>query len=152
DGGVYLSDDRGFHWRFAGDLPVGQFYHVAYDMEWPYNVYGGLQDNASWYGPSRRSGGIAATGWTPGPFWDGFWAVPDPKDNDLWSAECKGGWLFSLRKSTGEIRDIKPSARAGEPKYRYNWNSPIHLSRSEPGTIYFGSQFLFRTRDRGVSW
>src|SRR5262249_15727414 len=80
------------------------------------------------------------------------WAVPDPKDNDLWYAECQGGWLFSLRKSTGEIRDIKPSPKEGEPKYRYNWNSPIHVSLSEPGTIYFGAQFLFRTRDRGASW
>jgi len=152
DGGVYLSSDRGFRWRFVASLPVSQFYHVSYDMEWPYNVYGGLQDNASWYGPSRRSGGITGRHWNSGLFCDGFWAFPDPKDPDLWYAECQGGWLFSLRKSTLEVRDIKPTPKAGEPKYRYNWNSPIHPSRSEPGTMYFGAQFLFRTRDRGESW
>ncbi len=152
DGGVYFSSDRGFRWRFAGDLPVGQFYHVAYDMDEPYNVYGGLQDNASWYGPSRRSGGIAGKNWTSGLFCDGFWAFPDPTDRDIWYAECQGGWLFSLRKSTGEIRDIKPSPKPGESKYRFNWSAPIHLSHSETGTMFFGAQFLFRTRDGGVSW
>jgi photosystem II stability/assembly factor-like uncharacterized protein len=152
DGGVYLSDDRGFRWRFVGSLPVSQFYHVSYDMQQPYNVYGGLQDNTSWYGPSRRPGAIAAKHWNPGLFCDGFWTLPDPKDDDVWYAECQGGMLFSLRKSTLEMRDIKPTPRAGEPKYRFNWNSPIHMSQAEPGTMYFGAQFLFRTRDRGVSW
>jgi hypothetical protein len=149
---VYLSDDRGFRWRFVGSLPVSQFYHVAFDMQQPYNVYGGLQDNTSWYGPSRRPGGIAAKHWNPGLFCDGFWTLPDPKDPDIWYAECQGGMLFSLRKSTLEIRDIKPTPKSGEPKYRFNWNTPIHLSAAEPGTMYFGAQFLFRTRDRGVSW
>jgi photosystem II stability/assembly factor-like uncharacterized protein len=152
DGGVYYSMDRGFHWRMGGDLPVGQYYHVVYDMEWPYNVYGGLQDNASWYGPSRGSGGIAGREWHAGLFCDGFWAVPDPKDNDLWYAECQGGWLFRLRKSTGQMNDIKPSARSGEPKLRFNWETPIVMSAAEPGTLYLGSQYLFRSRDRGVSW
>jgi photosystem II stability/assembly factor-like uncharacterized protein len=152
DGGVYLSSDRGFRWRFVVGLPVSQFYHVSADMEWPYNVYGGLQDNASWYGPSRRPGGIAGRHWNSGLFCDGFWTFPDPLDQDLWYAECQGGWLFNLRKSTGEIRDIRPTPKAGEPKYRYNWNAPIHMSRSEPGTMYLGAQVLFRSRDRGESW
>jgi photosystem II stability/assembly factor-like uncharacterized protein len=152
DGGAFVSEDRGFRWRFIGDLPVSQFYHVAYDMEWPFNVYGGLQDNASWYGPSRKSGGIEARHWTSGLFCDGFWAHPDPKDNDLWYAECQGGGMFLLRKSTQEIRDIRPSPGEGEPKYRFNWETPIHMSLAEPGTILFGSQFLFRSRDRGTSW
>ena len=152
DGGVYLSSDRGFRWRFVASLPVSQFYHVAYDMEWPYNVYGGLQDNSSWYGPSRRSGGVYGRHWNSGLFCDGFWAAPDPKDNDLWYGECQGGLLFSIRKSTQETREIKPTPKAGEPRYRHNWNSPIHMSRKDPGTMYFGAQFLFRTRDRGTSW
>jgi hypothetical protein len=106
-------------------------------MDRPYNVYGGLQDNASWYGPSRGSGGIPGREWHAGLFCDGFWAVPDPKDNDLWYAECQGGWLFRLRKSTGQMNDIKPSARAGEPKLRFNWETPIVTSAAEPGTLYF---------------
>jgi photosystem II stability/assembly factor-like uncharacterized protein len=152
DGGLYLSQDRGFRWRFVEDLPVGQFYHVTYDMAWPYNVYGGLQDNASWYGPSRKSGGIQARDWTSALFCDGFWAVADGKDPDFWYAECQGGWLFQIRKSTGEIRDIKPSPKTGEPKYRFNWSAPIHASRAEPGTLFFASQFLFKSADRGASW
>jgi photosystem II stability/assembly factor-like uncharacterized protein len=152
DGGAFVSDDRGFRWRFVGDLPVSQFYHVTYDMEFPFNVYGGLQDNASWYGPSRRSGGIQPRHWSSGLFCDGFWAHPDPKDNDLWYAECQGGGMFLLRKSTQEIRDIRPSPGDGEPKYRFNWETPIYMSQAEPGTILFGSQFLFRSRDRGSSW
>jgi photosystem II stability/assembly factor-like uncharacterized protein len=152
DGGVYLSSDRGFRWRFVASLPVSQFYHVSYDMEWPYNVYGGLQDNSSWYGPSRRSGGVYGRHWNSGLFCDGFRVWPDAQDKDLWYAECQGGLLFSLRKSTQEVRDIKPTPKEGEPKYRFNWNSPIYPSESQPGTLYFGAQFLFRSRDRGESW
>jgi len=152
DGGIYVSHDRGFHWRFVGSLPVSQFYHVSYDMEWPYNVYGGLQDNSTWWGPSRRSSGVANKHWnalTPG---DGFWAFVDPSDPDVVYNEYQGGNLFRIRKSTLEAKDIKPSPKEGEPKYRFNWNTPIHLSPNDKGTIYYGAQFLFRSRDRGDSW
>ena len=152
DGGVYTSADRGSSWRFVESLPVGQFYHVSYDMKWPYNVYGGLQDNSTWFGPSRRSGGIGGRHWqslSPG---DGFWSFVDPRDEDVVYDEIQGGNLFRTRKSTLERKDIRPSPRPGEPKYRFNWNTPIHLSRATPGTMYYGAQFLFRTRDMGESW
>ncbi|MFQ5790346.1 MAG: WD40/YVTN/BNR-like repeat-containing protein, partial [Acidobacteriota bacterium] len=152
DGGTYISLDRGRHWRFVSNLPLSQFYHVSYDMEWPYNVYGGLQDNATWYGPSRRPGPIRNKHWesvTPG---DGFWAFVDPTDPDILYAEYQGGRLFRIQKSTGETKDIRPSPKKGEPKYRFNWDTPIHVSRSEAGTIYYGAQFLFRSRDKGDSW
>jgi photosystem II stability/assembly factor-like uncharacterized protein len=152
DGGVYLSHDRGARWRFVGTLPVSQFYHVSVDMEWPFNVYGGLQDNSSWYGPSRRSGGIGAKHWNSLSPGDGFWTFPDPADSDIVYDEIQGGNLFRSRKSTGERKDIKPSPKKGEPRYRFNWNTPIHLSRTQPGTMYYGAQFLFRSRDRGDSW
>ena len=156
DGGVYLSYDRGTHWSFVGSLPVSQFYHVSYDMEFPYNVYGGLQDNSTWYGPSRRpgafGGGVGNKHWNSLTGGDGFWAFVDPHDPDVVYNEYQGGNLFRIRKSTLEQRDIKPSPRAGEPKYRFNWNTPIHVSPSDPGTIYYGAQFLFRSRDRGDSW
>jgi len=152
DGGVYMSYDRGSTFRFVGSLPVGQFYHVSYDMAWPYNVYGGLQDNSTWYGPSRRSGGIANREWRSLTGGDGFWAFPDPTDADIVYDEFQGGNLFRVRKSTLESKDIKPTAKAGEPRYRFNWNTPIHLSPNEPGTIYYGAQFLFRSRDKGESW
>jgi photosystem II stability/assembly factor-like uncharacterized protein len=152
DGGVYVSYDRGRAWRFVGDLPLSQFYHVSTDMAWPYNVYGGLQDNATWYGPSRRGGPITNKHWTAVVAGDGFWAFVDPTDSDLVYAEYQGGRLFRVRKSNSESKDIRPSPRKGDPRYRFNWNTPIHLSRSAPGTLYYGAQFLFRSRDRGESW
>ena len=120
--------------RFVGSLPVGQFYHVSYDMAWPYNVYGGLQDNSSWNGPSRRSGGIPNRDWRSLTGGDGFWAFADPSDPDIVYDEFQGGNLFRFRKSTLESKDIKPTPKAGEPKYRFNWNTPIHLSPTDPGT------------------
>ncbi len=152
DGGVYVSHDRGAKWRFVGSLPVSQFYHVSYDMEWPYNVYGGLQDNSTWYGPSRRPGPIQNKHWNSLTGGDGFWAFVDPDDPDVVYNEYQGGNLFRIRKSTLEQKDIKPSPKAGEPKYRFNWNTPIHLSPNDKGTIYYGAQFLFRSKDRGDSW
>jgi photosystem II stability/assembly factor-like uncharacterized protein len=152
DGGLYQSLDRGAHWRFIATLPVSQFYHVSYDMEFPYNVYGGLQDNNTWYGPSRKPGGIGNKHWNALTGGDGFWAFPDPTDADLVYSEYQGGNLFKTRKSTGEAKDIKPTPRESEPKYRFNWNTPIHVSEAQPGTLYFGAQFLFRSRDRGENW
>ena len=152
DGGVYISEDRGAKWRFVASLPVSQFYHVSYDMEWPYNVYGGLQDNSTWYGPSRRPGPITNKHWyslAPG---DGFWAFVDPSDSDVVYNEIQGGNLVRMRKSTLETKDIKPSPQAGEPKFRFNWNTPIHMSASEKGTLYYGAQFLFLSRDQGDTW
>jgi photosystem II stability/assembly factor-like uncharacterized protein len=152
DGGVYVSLDRGSTFRFVGSLPVSQFYHVSHDMAWPYNVYGGLQDNSTWYGPSRAPGGIANKHWRSLTGGDGFWAFPDPDDPDVVYNEYQGGNLFRIRKSTLEAKDIKPSPKAGEPKYRFNWNTPIHMSPNAPGTIYYAAQFLFRSHDRGESW
>ena len=152
DGGVYHSRDRGAHWRFVASLPVGQFYHVSYDSADPYNVYGGLQDNLVWYGPSRYPGGIVSSKWTSLLFCDGFWTFVDPADEDLVYAECQGGWMLRARKSTRELKDIRPTPKEGEPKYRFNWNAPIHVSQTRPDTIYVGAQFLFRSADRGESW
>ena len=152
DGGVYLSYDRGAHWLFAGGLPVSQFYHVSYDMDWPYNVYGGLQDNSSWYGPSRRPGPITNKYWSSLAPGDGFWAFVDPENSDYVYNEIQGGHLYRMSKSTGETRDIRPSPKQGEPRYRFNWNTPIHMSPNSKGTLYYGAQFLFRSRDKGVSW
>jgi len=152
DGGVYQSLDRATHWRFLNNLPVSQFYHVSADMEYPYNVYGGLQDNGTWMGPSRAVDGIANRAWRNLDFGDGFWAFSDPTDPDYAYAEYQGGKISRFRKSTGESRDIKPLPRANEPEFRFNWNAPIALSANSPGTIYLGGQFLFRSRDHGASW
>jgi photosystem II stability/assembly factor-like uncharacterized protein len=152
DGGVYTSSERGAHWLMIGTLPVSQFYHVSYDMEQPYNVYGGLQDNGSWMGPSSHSGGISNRLWRNIGFGDGFWAFPDPAEPDIAYAEWQGGKLIRVRKGTGEMKHIPPYPREGDPKLRFNWNTPLHLSPSRPGTLYIGAQFLYRSRDRGESW
>jgi len=152
DGGLYLSHDRGSTFRFVGSLPIPQFYHVSVDMAWPYNVYGGLQDNSTWFGPSRRPGGIANRHWQSLSGGDGFWAFVDPTDPDIVYNEYQGGNLFRIRRSTLESKDIKPTPRDGEPKYRFNWNTPIHVSRSHRGRLYYGAQFLFRSDDQGESW
>jgi photosystem II stability/assembly factor-like uncharacterized protein len=152
DGGAYLSQDRGARWRHVKSLPVSQFYHVSYDMDFPYNVYGGLQDNGSWQGPSRGSAGVQNRDWRNIGTGDGFYAFRDPTDPDVVFVEYQGGEISRLQLSTGENREIQPLPGAGEPAYRFNWNTPIHLSPNDPGTLYLGSQFLFRTRDRGETW
>lgn len=152
DGGLYHSWNRGASWDFIDSLPFAQYYHVAVDMQQPYNVYGGLQDNSSWVGPSSVRGEIGNKHWTSVSGGDGFWVFPDANDDDIVYSESQGGNVFRSRKSNGEQKDIKPSPKSGEPKYRYNWNTPIHLSPTQKGTIYIGSQFLFRSRDRGDSW
>jgi photosystem II stability/assembly factor-like uncharacterized protein len=152
DGGLYESNDRGNDWRFVGNLPISQFYHVSYDMERPYNVYGGLQDNGSWVGPSQKSGGIANRHWRVLGGGDGMWAFVDPNDSDITYVEYQEGNMLRVRKSTGESKEIKPFRSAGEPEYRFNWNTPIHMSPTKPGTMYVGAQFLFRSRDRGEKW
>ncbi|HEX6898408.1 MAG TPA: glycosyl hydrolase [Thermoanaerobaculia bacterium] len=152
DGGVYVSHDRARHWRFVRALPVSQFYHVSYDMRRPYRVYGGLQDNGSWSGPSAAIGTIQNRDWFNVGGGDGFYVFVDPTDPDLLFSEYQGGEVTRRRISTGETKEIKPVPLAGDPPYRFNWNTPIHMSPNEPGTIYIGSQFLFRSRDRGDSW
>jgi photosystem II stability/assembly factor-like uncharacterized protein len=152
DGGAYISSDRGSRWRHVRSLPLSQFYRVSYDMDVPYNVYGGLQDNGSWRGPSRGTAAVLNRDWRNIGFGDGFYAFRDPSDPDVVYVEYQGGEISRLRLSTGENRELQPQPGAGEPDYRYNWNTPIHLSPNDPGTIYLGAQFLFRSRDQGESW
>ncbi len=152
DGGVYISRDRGSKFRFVGALPISQYYHVATDTEVPYNVYGGLQDNGSWVGPSRAPGGIQSFHWSNLGGGDGFWVWPDPADSNIVYLEYQGGNISRVLRSTKESKDIKPLPAADEPDYRFNWNAPIQVGRHQRGTIYIGSQFLHRSRDRGESW
>ncbi|OGF67323.1 MAG: hypothetical protein A2Y62_15975 [Candidatus Fischerbacteria bacterium RBG_13_37_8] len=152
DGGVYASSDRGGTWRFLANLPISQFYHVSFDMEMPYNVYGGLQDNGSWMAPSESPGGIENRDWHVVGGGDGFYVHPDPKDNDIVYCEYQGGNLLRFHKATGETKEIKPFPGANEPEYRYNWNTPLVFSPTNPQKMYVGSQFLLFSTDRGESW
>ncbi|HEY8211419.1 MAG TPA: hypothetical protein VIG99_28240 [Myxococcaceae bacterium] len=151
DGGLWYSFDGGSTWWKCQNLPVSQFYHVTVDDKDPYRVYGGLQDNSTWVGPSAYGGGITNQTWENLFGGDGFWAQVDPTDPDTIYAEAQGGYIGRIDRRTQTSRDIQPKAGYKE-KLRFNWNSPIHLSPAGKGTLYLGAQFLFRSRDRGDSW
>jgi len=152
DGGLWYSYDAGNKWWKADNLPVSQFYHVSVDMDLPYHVYGGLQDNSSWVGESEYPGGITSSRWENLYGGDGFWMFADPADPDYIYAEYQGGEIGRVNRKTHESRNIKPLPHYKEGKLRYNWNTPIHLSATQKGTIYIGAQFLFRSSDYGQTW
>ncbi len=152
DGGLWYSYDAGNKWWKADNLPISQFYHVSVDMDRPYHVYGGLQDNSSWVGESEYPGGITSSRWENMYNGDGFWMFVDPTDPDYIYAESQGGEIGRVNRKTHETRNIKPLPLYREGKLRYNWNTPIHVSPTRKGTIYIGAQFLFRSRDFGQTW
>src|SRR5678815_4113177 len=144
------SYDAANRWWKAQNLPVSQFYHVSVDMATPYNVYGGLQDNSSWVGESQFPGGIANSQWENMYGGDGFWMFADPTDPDYLYAESQGGYIGRINRKTHESRGIQPLPGYKEGKLRYNWNTPIQVSKN--GTLYIGAQFLFRSKDHGQTW
>jgi len=152
DGGIWYSYDGGNRWWKANNLPISQFYHVSLDMDMPYHVYGGLQDNSSWIGDSAYPGGITNDRWENVYGGDGFWVFADTSDNDYLYAESQGGYIGRINRKTLESRGIQPLPQYKEGKLRYNWNTPIHMSPTQKGTIYIGAQFLFRSRDHGQTW
>ena len=152
DGGVYVSNDKANTFRFVSGLPVAQFYHVSFDMEQPYNVYGGLQDNGSWMGPSSSVNGIENKDWRTVGFGDGFHVYADPTDKNIVYSEFQGGQILRFHKSTGEVKSIKPYPKQGEPKYRFNWNSAVAQSPTNPKVMYLGGQYVFRTINKGELW
>ncbi len=152
DGGLWRSEDGGNRWKHQMNLPVSQFYHVSTDNSDPYHVYGGLQDNSSWVADSSYPGGVSNSRWENMYGGDGFWMFADTSDPDYIYAEAQGGEIGRVNRYTHEIREIKPLPNYGEKKLRFNWNTPIHMSPTEKGTIYIGAQFLFRSRDHGQTW
>jgi photosystem II stability/assembly factor-like uncharacterized protein len=152
DGGLWRSEDGGSRWKHQMNLPISQFYHVSTDQSDPYHVYGGLQDNSSWVGDSSYPGGITNSRWENMFTGDGFWMFEDTSDPNYIYAEAQGGEIGRVNRYTHEIRDIKPFPNYGEKKLRFNWNTPIHMSPNEKGTLYIGAQYLFRSRDHGQSW
>lgn len=153
DGGVAVSHDRGATWRFVGNLPLAQYYHIRVDLDTPYNVYGGLQDNGSWRGPSSvwENGGIRNHHWEEVGFGDGFDTSPDPQDSLRGYAMSQGGYLFRWNQRTGERKEIRPPAPDGV-ELRFNWNAGLAQDPFEPATIYYGSQFVHKSADRGETW
>ncbi len=153
DGGVFISRDGGDHWQIVDNLPVGQFYHVSVDSEIPFNVYGGMQDNGSWKGPSDlwEDGGIRNYHWQEVGFGDGFGTLIDPVDPVFGYSMSQGGGLVRFDLRTGERKGIRPWGPEGTD-LRFNWNAAIALDPFEAGTLYYGSQFLHKTTNRGERW
>ena len=155
DGGIYESWDGGKLWHFKSNLPITQFYDIAVDNSKPfYYVYGGTQDNATWGGPSRTksSAGIVNTDWFVTVFGDGFQTRVDPEDPNTVYSESQHGGLVRYDRKTSEAIGIKPVETKGEASNRWNWDTPLLISPHSHTRIFFGSQFVFRSDDRGNSW
>lgn len=151
DGGVYKSLDKGKTWAIIRDLPVSQFYHVSVDMQNPYYVYGGLQDNGSWMAPNKSPGGIENSDWKNLGFGDGFYVFADSEDPDILYWQWQGGNFVRYYKNTGEIKEIRPYGDEQLGDLRWNWNSAISMSPTN-NAMYVGAQYLFKSTDRGDSW
>jgi S1-C subfamily serine protease/photosystem II stability/assembly factor-like uncharacterized protein len=152
DGGFYASYDQGATWDHLNTLALGQFYHIAVDNRRPYRVYGGLQDNGSWGGPSNtaRSYGPINEDWVYVSGGDGFVCRVDPTDPDLVYAESQGGAISRRNFRTGERGFVRPPQRTGEPPQRFNWNTPFILSAHNPSIFYTASQFVWRSIKKGT--
>ena len=159
DGGVFVSHNRGDTWRFVDNLPLSQFYHLSVDNAVPFNVYGGLQDNGSWRGPSQvwetpsfAGSNIMNHHWRTIGFGDGFAALVDPTDPNLGYSMSQGGNLQRFNRATGEWNGIRPVAPDADTELRFNWNAGIALDPADPSVVYYGSQFVHRSPDRGETW
>ncbi|MEN1681409.1 MAG: glycosyl hydrolase [Planctomycetota bacterium] len=155
DGGVYRSYDRGANYLFAGNLPLTQFYKIDVGNGYPiYHVVGGTQDNDTQYGPTRtlNASGIRNADWRVTIGGDGHDCAIDPKDPNVIYCESQQGYLRRFDPLTGQAVDIRPQPEPGEPEFRFNWDSPVLISPHSHTRIYFGSNHLHRSDDRGDSW
>lgn len=152
DGGVYRTWDGGSTMEIVENLPLSQFYHISVDDAEPYNVYGGLQDNGSWYGPSSNTGGVRAGDWNSVGFGDGFRVLKHPTKNIIYS-EMQGAanvWRYDPERKLSKT--IQPLADSEDQKLRFNWNAPMAVSANQPDRFYMGSQYLHKSEDMGNTW
>ncbi|MEM9373534.1 MAG: glycosyl hydrolase [Planctomycetota bacterium] len=155
DGGLYQSWDLGKTWQYTANLPVTQFYKVDVDYDEPfYNVIGGTQDNATQHGPSRTDNihGIRNSDWMITVFGDGHEPTIDPTNPDIIYSQWQQGNLVRHDRKTGEIVYIQPQPAEDEETDRFNWDAPILISPHDPKTLFFASQRVWRSNDRGDSW
>ncbi|MGE3163932.1 MAG: glycosyl hydrolase [Planctomycetota bacterium] len=148
DGGLDISYDRGENWRSVDAQPVGQFYTVAVDMEQPYNIYGGTQDNGTLKGSSRSVPGRDP--WTFLGGGDGMYVQVDTRDRTVYFGYQFG--FYFRRAPDGKVHEVRPRAALGAPALRYNWSTPIQLSSHNQDILYFGTNQLFRSMDQGSTW
>lgn len=154
DGGLNITRDRGANWRFVGNIPVGQFYHINTDMDFPYNVYGGMQDNGSWKGPAYvwRDQGIRNAYWQEILFGDGFDVVPNTENSRYGFAMSQQGNVARYDAETGNNYTVKPTHPDPNMRLRFNWNAAIAVDPFDSKTLYFGSQFVHKSSDEGLTW
>ena len=154
DGGLAVTWDQAKTWLFLPNLPVGLFYHVSVDMQTPYNICGGMQDNYVWCGPSAVRGqvGIANYHWQTMQGGDGFVALQDPTDFRIAYSESQDGNMVRIDRVTGETMSIRPQAEKGDPPLRWNWDTPLYLSPWDPKIIYAAGNKLYRSSNRGLTW
>jgi len=153
DGGIYESWDRGENWIFKSNFPVTQYYHVRTDNDLPfYNVYGGAQDNGSWYGPNRTiRRNLVNSDFTYTIGGDGYLSIPDPDNPDIHYAESQYCGLRRYDERTGNTVSIKPQPKEDEV-YRFNWNTPYFISPHNSKTLYVAANKVLKSTDRGDSW
>lgn len=154
DGGIGISRDRGRTWKFDEQLPVGQFYHINVDNELPYHVMGGMQDNGTWRGPGYTwvDAGIRNYFWQTLWGGDGFDASPDPENPNWVYAMSQGGNLGKYNVITGESMEMQPPVTDIKTKLRYNWNAAFAQAPNQPNTIYYCSQFVHKSTNKGMNW
>ncbi|WP_034258679.1 WD40/YVTN/BNR-like repeat-containing protein [Altibacter lentus] len=154
DGGMNITHDGGKTWRFVGNLPVAQFYHINVDNEFPYNVYGGMQDNGSWRGPAYvwKDQGIRNDYWQEISFGDGFDVVPDVDDSRYGWSMSQQGFVSRYDYLTGNNYTVRPTHPDPEVELRFNWNAAINIDPFNNNTLYFGSQFVHKSTDKGLTW
>ncbi len=152
DGGLYRSWDGATTMEIVANLPLSQFYHVSVDNEEPYNIYGGLQDNGSWYGPSKSPGGIEAKDWEVIGFGDGFRVLPHPTKKILYSEMQGADNVWRYDREIQSTKTIQPLDVKGYDKLRFNWNAPMAVSAAQPDRFYMGSQYLHKSEDMGDTW
>jgi len=151
DGGLYQTYDQGDTWLHINNMPAGQFYTVNVDMETPYNVYGGLQDNGVLRG-SSRSVPNQSKHWEPIFGGDGMYVAPDPRNSKLVYTGFQFGNYFRLELDKSKTTRITPSHEIGEAPNRWNWRTPLLLSKHNPDVVYIASQRLYRSMNKAENW
>lgn len=154
DGGMNITKDGGKTWRFIGNIPVAQFYHINVDNDFPYNVYGGMQDNGSWRGPAYvwRAQGIRNSYWQEISFGDGFDVIPDKNNSRFGWTMSQQGSVSRYDWETGNNYSVQPTHPNPDITLRFNWNAAINTDPFESSTVYFGSQFVHKSLDKGETW
>ena len=154
DGGLHETWDQGETFTKINNLAIGQFYAIGVDMRAPYYIYGGMQDNHSWLGPSatRTWEGILHDDWKQIGFGDGMYHAIDPTNHRYVYSNAQNGELQRVDPETGDRLDLEPYPPPGEPAYRWDWVTPSLVSQHDPRVVYFGGNRLFISRDRGLTW